>query len=92
MIYGGHFDPEVKKSRIKELEIIMNSPNFWDDKKSSDEVLNELNQLKNKNQRTAVIYSAVHLITYKIILRFLLYQQELQHRLQQQETLLQDRL
>ena len=48
MIYGGHFDPEVKKNRIKELEDIMNGPNFWDDKKSSEEVLNELNQLKNK--------------------------------------------
>ena len=48
MIYGGHFDPEVKKKRIKELEDIMNSPNFWDDKKASEEVLNELNQLKNK--------------------------------------------
>jgi len=48
MIYGGHFDPEVKKNRIKKLEDIMNSPNFWDDKKSSEEVLSELNSLKNK--------------------------------------------
>ena len=48
MIYGGHFDPEVKKNRINELETMMNNPNFWDDKKNSEEILNELNQLKNK--------------------------------------------
>ena len=48
MIYGGHFDPEVKKNRIKELEIEMNNPNFWDDKTHSEEVLSELNLLKSK--------------------------------------------
>ena len=48
MIYGGHFDPEVKKDRIKELETEMNNPNFWDDKNHSEEVLNELNYLKSK--------------------------------------------
>jgi len=48
MIYGGHFDPEVKKDRIKELENEMNSSNFWDDKTHSEEVLGELNFLKSK--------------------------------------------
>ena len=48
MIYGGHFDPDNKKERISELESIMNQPNFWDDKKNSEEVLSELNLLKDK--------------------------------------------
>ena len=48
MIYGGRFDPEVKKDRIKELENEMNSSNFWDDKTHSEEVLSELNFLKSK--------------------------------------------
>ena len=48
MIYGGLFDPEVKKDRIKELENEMNSSNFWDDKTHSEEVLSELNFLKSK--------------------------------------------
>lgn len=48
MIYGGHFDPDIKKKRITELENEMNSINFWDDKKHSEEVLNEVNNLKNK--------------------------------------------
>ena len=48
MIYGGHFDPDNKKERISELESIMNQPNFWDDKKNSEELLSELNLLKDK--------------------------------------------
>ena len=48
MAYGGHFDPEIKKDRIKELETIMNQSNFWDDKEKSEEVLTELNLLKSK--------------------------------------------
>lgn len=46
MNYGGRFDPEVKQKRIKELENIMSSVNFWNDKDSSDKVVSELNQLK----------------------------------------------
>ena len=48
MNYGGLFDPDSKKERIKELENIMNSSNFWNDKSKSEEVLNELNTLKSK--------------------------------------------
>lgn len=48
MIYGGHFDPDVKKNKIRELENEMNNSNFWDDKSHSEEVLSELNLLKSK--------------------------------------------
>ena len=48
MIYGGLFNPEIKKERIKELENEMNSSNFWDNKERSEEVLSELNFLKSK--------------------------------------------
>ena len=48
MIYGGYFDPDNTLNRIKELESIMNEPGFWDDKKRSEEVIKELNTLKNK--------------------------------------------
>ena len=47
MIYGGYFEPDKKLKRIEELEGIMNSPNFWDDKKNSEIVINELNGLKD---------------------------------------------
>lgn len=48
MNYGGYFDIDASLSRIKELENKMNKPNFWNDKKSSENVIAELNDLKNK--------------------------------------------
>lgn len=45
--YGGHFEPEKKQNRIKELENEMNSDNFWSDKLNSEKVIDELNYLKN---------------------------------------------
>ena len=47
MIYGGYFEPDVKLKRKAELESLMNSPGFWDDKKSSESVISELNSIKS---------------------------------------------
>ena len=47
MNYGGHFEPEKKEKRLKELESISSEPNFWNDKKSSEKVINEMNSIKN---------------------------------------------
>ena len=47
-IYGGYFDPINTKAKIEELESLMNEPDFWNDKKKSEEVIKELNSLKNK--------------------------------------------
>ena len=48
MNYGGYFEPEIKYKKISELEGIMNSPGFWDDKKRSEEVIDELNSIKSE--------------------------------------------
>ena len=48
MICGGLFDSDNKKTKISELEDMMNNPDFWDDKEKSEEVLNELNLLKSR--------------------------------------------
>ena len=48
MNYGGHFEPEKKENKIHELEQIMNESNFWDNKRKSESVIQELNQLKNQ--------------------------------------------
>ena len=48
MIYGGHFDPLKKEKRIKELENKTLESNFWNDKKESEKVIEELNHLKNQ--------------------------------------------
>ena len=47
MIYGGYFEPQEKMKRKAELENLMNSSNFWDDKRTSESVINELNNIKN---------------------------------------------
>ena len=46
MIYGGYFEPDKKLARKSELENIMNSSGFWDDKKKSESVISELNSIK----------------------------------------------
>lgn len=48
MNYGGLFDTNFLKKRIKELEDLMLDVNFWNDKKNSKKVINELNDLKEK--------------------------------------------
>ncbi len=47
MIYGGYFEPEKKLERKEFLENLMKEANFWDDKRKSEEVINELNSIKN---------------------------------------------
>ncbi len=46
MICGCYFDADSKQKRILELENLINNPNFWNDKKNSEAVINELNSLK----------------------------------------------
>ena len=46
MIYGGLFDSESKQKRVDELETIMKEDNFWNDKRKSEEVISEYNNLK----------------------------------------------
>ena len=44
---GGLFDLEEKEARIKELELQMADPHFWDDQKKAQGVINEANGLKH---------------------------------------------
>src|SRR5574344_320405 len=50
MIYGCYFDPDKTLNRIKELESIMTDSDFWNDKKSSEAVINELKYLKDRDK------------------------------------------
>lgn len=47
MIYGGYFEPEKKLERKSELEKLMNLPGFWDDKRKSSDIINELNSIRS---------------------------------------------
>lgn len=66
MIYGGYFESDSKIERVTELEKLMLNPNFWDDKKSSESVIFELNSIKNLlNKCTSLknkIYSNIEFI------------------------------
>ncbi|GAB3056985.1 peptide chain release factor 2 [Virgibacillus ainsalahensis] len=46
MTLGGHFDLEDKKVRIKELDLQMANPDFWNDQDTAQKVINETNGLK----------------------------------------------
>ena len=58
-IYGGHFDPDKKIVRIKELEDKMLEPNFWDDKRSSEKVIHELNSLRDSLERVSILKNKI---------------------------------
>ena len=47
MICGGYFDIDKKNKRIEFLENEMSLPNFWDNQEKSNEVITELNELKD---------------------------------------------
>lgn len=46
LIYGGHFDTDEIKNKIKELEKVMEEDNFWSDKRKSESIIAEYNSLK----------------------------------------------
>lgn len=52
MIYGGLFDPDKLKQKINELEKEMQAPSFWDDKKRSESIIGEFNNLNNTLKAT----------------------------------------
>lgn len=45
--WGIHFDLAGKENRIKEINSIMEEPDFWDDTKRAQEIMRELKSLKN---------------------------------------------
>ena len=47
MTYGGYFEKEETLKKIESLEKETQNPNFWNDK-NKDNIINELNYLKNK--------------------------------------------
>lgn len=44
--YGGYFDIDSKISRLKELELETNNPNFWEDQKKASELFDIINSNK----------------------------------------------
>lgn len=46
-IIGSNMDKEAKQQKIKELEEMMSLPDFWNDSKKAQEIIKELQDLKN---------------------------------------------
>ncbi len=49
MTSGGHFDIELKTSRISKIESLMNEPNFWNDVDNANKLNQELTILKKES-------------------------------------------
>lgn len=47
MKYGGHFDPEKKQAKLKELDEKIKQPDFWNDRRKAEEIINEFNSIKS---------------------------------------------
>ena len=47
MIYGGHFDFDSKQKQIDELQKKMNEPDFWNDRRQSEKIIAEYNEINN---------------------------------------------
>ena len=54
MNYGGHFEPNKKEERLKELETISNEPNFYHNK-DHQKVIDEMNLIRNNLNNTKTI-------------------------------------
>ncbi|MBR3199602.1 MAG: peptide chain release factor 2 [Bacilli bacterium] len=52
---GGHFDPKEKKQKLKELDKIMNDPNFWNDRRNAENIINEFNTIKTTLEKAETI-------------------------------------
>ena len=46
MIYGGHFDIDSQKEKIKSLEQETSKENFWNDREQAEKIIKELNETK----------------------------------------------
>ena len=47
MIYGGHFDIDEKLDNLKQLNMVMSNPDFWNNRESAEETIRQMNDLKN---------------------------------------------
>ena len=60
MIYGGCFDIPDKKDRLKELEGLMSSPNFWDNQDIANNILDEIQSLKSTITSIDSLYTKIN--------------------------------
>ncbi len=60
MIYGGYFESDGKVDEKKSLELEMSKPNFWDDKRNSEKVINAFNGIKDILDRCSSLKNRIY--------------------------------
>ncbi len=58
-IYGGLFDPDQLKKKIKELEQLTKEPDFWNDRNKSTSIINELNHFKKNLEEVQLLCNKI---------------------------------
>lgn len=58
-IFGGYFEPEKQLKKKQELEELINKPDFWNDKRQSEKIINELNNLKNTIDKCSTLKNKI---------------------------------
>ena len=59
MTYGGYFDKDEVDKQIEELEKEVSEPDFWDDRKKSNDIMKKLNNLKNRKQKINTLLNEI---------------------------------
>ena len=59
-IYGGLFEEKNIDKEIDQLEKITNTPNFWNDRNKSEEIINKLNNLKKKKNNISSLIDDIN--------------------------------
>ena len=60
MNFGGYFEVEKKEEQINQLNSIISEPNFWDDTKRANNIINECNELKKIVERIKVLNNKIN--------------------------------
>ena len=92
MIYGGHFDILSKKEKINELENKSIQSDFWNDTESANKVIEEMNSLKEIVNLVENLKNDVNNDSELIELLLETNDEELLHNLEDDVTLLSQRI
>ena len=60
MNYGGHFEPAKLKEELTNLEEKTKDSNFWNDKRESEKIINQMNEIKNKLENVSKLKEKIN--------------------------------
>ena len=66
MKYGGHFDAEKKQVELIKLDKIMKKSDFWNDRKSAEEIIREYNSIKDELEKAKKLKEEIDFINQNL--------------------------